>query len=367
MAVRARVIVTTYNQVPYLRIALRGYLRQTTRDFRLAIADDGSGPETRAFVEGFAREAAGHGLEVEHVWHEDLGFRRAAVLNAAVRAHRGEGLLVFTDADCIPPATFVERHLAVHEPLSFHVGGGIRLAEEVSATITGADVDAGRHERLATPEDRRDLARRARKSRLGMLFRRRNRPKILGLNVGMDRALFEDLNGFDENFVGYGLEDSDLRDRAMRHQPRPRVKVLYGTNDVIHLWHPSSPGGREANRAYYSTRRPVRCERGLVPPAPCPRGGAGGRGAARRGAAPPARHESLSLASALALPGSGSWWLGSRSGSARAAPPARHESLSLASALALSWFRFWSLGQRLGAERPPPQDMSRSPWRVPWP
>ena len=36
------------------------------------------------------------------------------------------------------------------------------------------------------------------------------------LNFAMDRGLFEALNGFDERFVGWGYEDSDLRDRAMR-------------------------------------------------------------------------------------------------------------------------------------------------------
>ncbi|HIG04401.1 MAG TPA: hypothetical protein EYQ08_01515 [Planctomycetes bacterium] len=70
---------------------------------------------------------------------------------------------------------------------------------------------------------------------LQTLLRLKNRPKVLGLNMAMDRALFEDLNGFDEKFVGYGLEDSDLRDRAMRRSPRPRVVNLYGEKDVYHL------------------------------------------------------------------------------------------------------------------------------------
>ena len=98
------------------------------------------------------------------------------------------------------------------------------------------------------------------------LLRRRNRPKVVGLNLAVDRGLFEALNGFDERFVGWGLEDSDLRDRAMRHRPRPRVKVLYDRNDVFHLWHAKDRSVRRANRAYYDTPRPVRCEVGLERP-----------------------------------------------------------------------------------------------------
>jgi glycosyltransferase involved in cell wall biosynthesis len=263
---RARVIVATYEQPQHLRRALRGYLRQTSRDFVLVVADDGSGDETRQIVEAFADEAAAAGVACEHVRHEDRGYRRAAILNEAARRADGERLLVFTDGDCVPPAHFVARHLEAHEHRSFHVGGVILLTEAATAGLTEADVDAGRYEALATEADLRSLRRRARKSRWGMLLRRKNRPKVFGANLAVDRALFEAVNGFDEAFPDYGFEDSDLRDRLMRTRPRPRVKVLHGRNDVFHLHHPRPAGRREASRAYYETTRPVRCVRGLVPP-----------------------------------------------------------------------------------------------------
>ena len=99
-----------------------------------------------------------------------------------------------------------------------------------------------------------------------MFLRRKNRPKVLGGNMAFDRVLFAALNGFDERFEGFGLEDSDLRDRAMRLRPRPKVKNLYGVNDVFHLWHPRGGRGKSPNRAYYEQRRPARCEVGLVRP-----------------------------------------------------------------------------------------------------
>lgn len=264
-APRARVIVAAYNQLPFLRRALRGYLRQEGPPFSLALADDGSSDGTEAWLATFAREAADAGIPFEHVWQEDEGFRKNRILNEAVRRGGEEPLLIFSDGDCIPPATFVAGHVAVHEPYSFHVGGAYRLTQAVSDTIGEADVDAGRFEGLGTAADARDLRKRARKSRWGTRLRRKNRPKILGLNMGIDRTLFESLNGFDERFESWGLgEDSDLRDRAMRHRPRARVKVLYGVNDVYHLWHEPAAGGRAKSRAYYDTPRPVRCLHGLV-------------------------------------------------------------------------------------------------------
>lgn len=263
MPPRVRVIISAYNQLPDLRRALRGFLRQSTRDFCLVVADDGSTDGTAEFLTSFAREVEGLGVPFEHVWQEDRGRRKTRVLNEAVRRAGDERLLLFTDGDCIPPHHFVERHLAVHEPRSFHVGGACRLSRVVSEALTDADVDSGAFETLRTPEHDRDLRARARKSRWGVWLRRPRRPKVLGLNMAFDRALFSELNGFDERFGESGLgDDTDMRDRAMRLRPRPRVKLLYGRNDVFHLWHPKIV--KSDDRAYYHSSRPVRCEWGLV-------------------------------------------------------------------------------------------------------
>jgi len=261
MSAKARVIVAAYNQLHFLRMVLRGYLRQSSNDFALTIADDGSSDGTDAFVAKFSQVA---GFPVDYVRQDDDGFRKTRILNEAIRQSDGEPLIIFSDGDCIPPAQFVERHLAVHAPLSFHVGGAVRLSKEAAASLTEDDIDSGRHETLVTPADLADLRKRRRKSRWGVLLRRKNRPKVLGLNMAFDRTLLEGLNGFDERFVSWGLEDSDMRDRAMRHEPRCVVRNLYTHNDVFHLWHAErGSDGRKTNAEYYKQKRPVFCERGL--------------------------------------------------------------------------------------------------------
>lgn len=268
---RALVVVSVYNQGLPLDLCLRGYLRQTTRDFELVVADDGSRPEVgervRAYAEG---PAAARGLRVRHVWHEDRGFRKNRILNAALRLAPENPCVIFTDGDCVPPAAFVERHLAVHGPRTLTVAGAVRLDPERTAAVTPEVVDRGAFEAWITDADRRDLAVRARKSRWGTWLRLRNRPKVLGLNMAYDRALLDAVNGFDEVYEAWGIgEDDDLRERVMRLRPRPRVVVLYGRNDVFHLWHPVR-GTAQASpfRAYYRGPRPVRCLRGLTPADP---------------------------------------------------------------------------------------------------
>jgi glycosyltransferase involved in cell wall biosynthesis len=260
---RARVVLATYNQPRELRLSLLGYLRQTTRDFSISVADDGSTGETAEVLERLRGEFEKRGIILDHVWQEDRGFRKTRILNEAVRRAEGARLLVFSDGDCIPPAHFVEHHVRAHEPRSFHVGGCYRLSAEVSETITAEDVETGRFERLGTPADRRKILKKRRKSFIGVALGMRNRPKVRGLNMAFDRALFEEINGFDEQFEGWGHEDSDLRNRAMQTRPRPRVKNLYGKVDVFHLWHPSRVS-RRPDREIYRSARPERCELGLL-------------------------------------------------------------------------------------------------------
>ena len=263
----AAVIISAYNNAPALRLSLLGYLRQDCSDFRLIIADDGSTTDLKEEIDPILEKLNAAGIETDHVWHEDRGFRKNIILNEAVRHCPESELLIFTDGDCIPPASFVRTHIDQHCPRSFHVAGAYRLTETATASLKAESVLNGDHESLKEPDQIRDLQRRFRKSKWGTLFRRRHRPKILGLNMAFDRSLFEEINGFDEKFIGWGLgEDSDLRDRAMRLRPRPIVRNLYTVNDVFHQWHPVPPPRprRELETwEYYRQDRPIRCETGL--------------------------------------------------------------------------------------------------------
>lgn len=266
MAYDARVILTAYNQLHFLRRVLRGYLRQSHTHYAITVADDGSKDGTDAFIQSMVEPFAERGIRLEHIWQEDDGWRKCRILNRAVAQAPDEPLLIFSDGDCIPPRDYIATHVEAHVPRSFHVAGGVRLSKEVSETITEADVDSGHFETLAEEVHHKDARRRYRKSKWGTLVRRRRRPKILGLNFAVDRSLFVAVNGFDENFRSYALEDSDIRDRLMRLRPRPIIRNMYGTNEVFHLWHPSSDPtrGRKTQWDYYTSKRPIACENGYA-------------------------------------------------------------------------------------------------------
>jgi len=136
----ASVIVSTYNQPAWLEKVLLGYRHQATTDFELVIADDGSGEDTRTLVAGFAQDSP---FPIRHLWHEDQGYRRSIILNAAILASRSD-YLIFSDGDCIPRRDFVQTHLLLREPGRFLSGGSVYVSMEVSRAIRGEDVVSGR-------------------------------------------------------------------------------------------------------------------------------------------------------------------------------------------------------------------------------
>ena len=64
------VIISTYNATKWLEKVLWGYQNQLFTEFEIIIADDGSGPETKALIDKISKEVF---YPIIHVWHEDDG------------------------------------------------------------------------------------------------------------------------------------------------------------------------------------------------------------------------------------------------------------------------------------------------------
>jgi len=234
--VRVDVIFTTYNQPLWLEKTLWGFAHQTHRDFRILIADDGSGSDTADTVERMRGET---GLEIEHVWHEDDGFRKCAIMNRALEQATAS-YVVFTDGDCIPRSDFLEAHVRLSAPSRYLSGGLLRLTQEVSDGIDRADVDSGR------AFDPRWLRAQGQPSR-----------KLVKLKLGPSMAALYDLcsptnttwnghnascwteallaaNGFDER-MAYGAEDCELGERL--RNAGYRGKRIRHRAITVHLEH----------------------------------------------------------------------------------------------------------------------------------
>ncbi|MDD3522409.1 MAG: glycosyltransferase, partial [Bacteroidales bacterium] len=122
------VVISTYNQPRWLELVLYGYKYQTVRGFELIIADDGSDQSTRQVIERMRHRVD---FPLIHVYHEDQGFRKCAILNKAI-LESSRDYLIFSDGDIIPRRDFIQVHLEMRQTGRFLSGGTVRLPGEIS-------------------------------------------------------------------------------------------------------------------------------------------------------------------------------------------------------------------------------------------
>jgi len=230
------IIMATYNNADFTSLVLEGYLRQTDPGFRVAIADDGSGSEIAALVLAYRSK----GLQIRHVWHEDVGYRKAEILNKTIRDSESD-YLIFTDNDCIPHSEFVADHRRMAEKGRCVTGRRVNLGKALTRKLLSHAVDIGALQsrwrilagaatgKLRNPENGLCLP-----WSLTRLWSRK-RKGLLGSNMAVWRDDVLAVNGFDGAFQGYSAEESDLEWRLNANGIK--VRALLGRACQYHLYH----------------------------------------------------------------------------------------------------------------------------------
>lgn len=260
------IIVTTYNSPKALDLCLRSLLRMRVLPTEIVVADDGSTSETTHVVDALAQTAS---VPIRHVWQPDRGFRVARIRNAAASVSRGAHL-VFLDGDMVVHPDFLADHLAFHREGIFLQGGRLNTSQtETDRLLAGGSPRF--HPFLPMAHGLRGELKRKHALRIPWLARWRTwsprRGVTMACNMGMRRSDFELVNGFDEDFEGWGQEDDDLAWRLNAAGVTQRRLRFAGL--ALHLWHPSRrPADAEESgnvRLLRSKRTEGRiaCRRGL--------------------------------------------------------------------------------------------------------
>ena len=267
MAELISVIVTTYNREDALGAVLRSLARQTDRDFEVLVADDGSAAATGQLVEAW-KAKLGHRLE--HVWHEDRGFRAAEIRNRAILAARG-AYCIFLDGDCIVRPDFVGVHRRLAEPGWFVTGNRILLSDALTAKVLSEKLspEAWSITRWIAERLRGGVNRLSALLCLPIGSMRRLRQRAWrgarSCNLAIWRSDLDRVDGFDADFSGWGKEDSDIIVRLL-HAGVRRKDGTFATG-VIHLWHAefdrSSLPENERKLSEIVASDRVRAQRGL--------------------------------------------------------------------------------------------------------
>lgn len=266
---QATLIISVYNKVNYLELALAAVARQTWENFEIIIADDGSGQEMKDFINNYRLTSKFH---VRHIWQEDSGFRKNKILNEAIKS-AATSYLIFIDGDCVPHRCFVEAHLSEREANSVLCGSRVMLSENITNSLTPEKIINGYLDKINLDMLSDAIKGKATRLEEGIfikneLIRRiKNRKKasILGSNFSIEKKYLEMINGFNEDYIGPGLgEDTDIQFRLRLQNINFKSVKNYAI--LYHLYHSKTVESTENQKILAETmkRNVPTCVNGLT-------------------------------------------------------------------------------------------------------
>jgi len=254
-------VITTYNNPVALKKVMDSILAQTRPPDEVFIADDGSDKETFHIVKNFSEVAS---FPVVHVWHEHKGFRAAKIRNKAIKQTSGD-YIILLDGDCVANRHFVSDHLLLAEKGYFIQGKRVFVNKDF--------VKIFNHEHANSALTLIELALRGKISNIHHLIRfpcslsvkNKNLTGVKSCNMSFFKRDILVVNGFNEDFVGWGDEDSELAWRFFRYGLAKKVNPFMTI--CFHLWHPTNKSISNKNKQLLAATiasKEFFCKNGIV-------------------------------------------------------------------------------------------------------
>lgn len=259
------VIVTSYQRPLHLLRCLISLSHQTSlrESIEVIVADDGS---TDFTIDMLTAMQSNIGFPLRWTTHPHNGFQAGLCRNEAVAVSRGH-YLIFCDGDCVLPSQHIACHIKHRRPKRVLCGDCWRLPQDISERIDEAVIARSEFMDWIPKSELRRLRGKVYHSWLYRIIRHRTLPRLTGCDFSLWRSDFESVNGFDEEYRGWGYEDRDLQFRLSRAGVRFRSILRHSA--VVHLWHPADPsfkarGLGTANRQRFEEHEsPMYCLKGL--------------------------------------------------------------------------------------------------------
>lgn len=257
-------IVTTYQMPWHLERVLAAVAQQTVASrMEVIVSDDGSTDETPTIVQKFAARAK---FPVKFVSLPHDGFQLARTRNEGVR-HSQAPHLVFLDGDCLIEPDHIEQHLNCWRPNRVTNTYCVRMDQFHSERADIGSIRAGEYLLSIPKSELRKLWIMQLKAWWYRALGSKRKPALRGGNMGIARADYERVNGYDERFRAWGKEDDDLGLRL--RAAGLKVDYILHRTRTYHLWHPPAATKPKSfkvgdNYAYFSRKiRLTKCLAGL--------------------------------------------------------------------------------------------------------
>jgi len=227
---KTALIVTTYNNPEVLALSLTTALQQTVVPYEIIVADDGSSAETTDLVKRMANKST---TPIYHCWQENKGFRAARCRNMAISRSCAD-YCILIDGDIMLDKHFVEDHINYANHGYFTQGSRVILSENATKQILQSkNTDVGFFDHSVG--NRKNCIR---STVLAKIFSLRN-CKLGGIktcNFAFWKSDAVMVNGFNEDFIGWGQEDTEFAARLL-HSGICRQNIRFNAL-AFHLYHP---------------------------------------------------------------------------------------------------------------------------------
>ena len=232
------IIIPVYNKLDNLKALLFCLARQINKEFEVIISDDGSSDDILGGIKDFIDNA---NFKIKYLFQKDIGFRAGQARNNGARVAMGE-YLIFLDQDILVPENFTEiiyKEIDKNKVLIFRTIL-ISLEEKLKIleVIKIKDYNFEKILEKIAVEKKEQIMRLIRKDSFKsfkhIMKLRKKGPSTLGLFV-IPKEIFIKINGFDEEFSGYGSEDVEFSDRLYLNGIKSKMLKVR----TVHLYHKS--------------------------------------------------------------------------------------------------------------------------------
>ena len=226
---RVSLIITTYNWPESLFLVLKSIENQTIVPEEVVIADDGSTVETKEIIAKFQKDSE---LNIIHSWQKDNGFRAARSRNKAIAKSSGD-YVIFIDGDIILHPKFVQDHVNNAKVGYFIQGSRVLITQDIteqriiSKKISFSFLSKGLNSKKNSIHS----------NFLSKIFST-YKNSLRGTrccNIAFFKQDCININGFNNEFEGWGREDSEFVLRLFNNGIY-RKNVRFNAIQY-HLWH----------------------------------------------------------------------------------------------------------------------------------
>ena len=227
-------VISTYNSPEALNIIIDAISKQFKTPNEIIIAEDGNDNKTLKIVNFWKNKISSKFI---HIQQKDSGFRKALILNKAIKLSHSD-YIIQIDGDCIPHEYFIYDHIKNAKKGFYLYGTRVHIKKNYISKFLW--FYENKNKRVVFSFFSPNIKKRFRKVRIpffSFLFKKKNKisRKFRGCNTSFWKKDFISVNGYDNNFIGWGREDSDLMIRM--HNKGVMSKRLKFVGIVYHLDH----------------------------------------------------------------------------------------------------------------------------------